>query len=294
MEVWLDQFLHHLAAERGLAENTLAAYARDIRDFSAFLHQEQLTLERVEAGTVVSYLLFLQQQGRAAATLARRLAVLRSFYRFLLQEELVSMDPIGDLPGPRLVRHLPRVLTVEEVSAILEQSAGPQPAGLRDRAMLELDYATGLRVSELLGLNVSDVHLAAGYVRCLGKGQKERVVPFGSVAKHWLEKYLEAGRPQLVKHSRERGLFLNRAGGRLSRQGFWKILKKYVRQASITKDISPHSLRHSFATHLLENGADLRLVQELLGHADISTTQIYTHLTQDKLREVYQKAHPRS
>lgn len=288
---WTDLFLDYLLLERGLAENTLRAYRRDLDDYLAFLTRAGLGLEAGEA--VPSYLRDLQTRGCAPATRARRLSCLRRFYRFLASEGLVGADPTAAVPSPRRGLKLPRVLTVGEVDRLLTQPRTSTPTGLRDRAMLELLYATGLRVSELVELKVADVNVAQGYVRCLGKGQRERVVPFGSMAARYLRAYLTEVRPRLVAR-RSPYLFVNRRGRPLSRQAMWKLIKKYARRAGIDKTIGPHVLRHSFATHLLENGADLRTVQELLGHADISTTQIYTHVSAAHLREVYARAHPRA
>lgn len=288
---WADLFLDYLLLERGLAENTLRAYRRDLDDYLSFLTRTGLGLEAGEA--VPSYLRDLQARGCAPATRARRLSCLRRFYRFLASEGLVEADPTAAVPSPRRGLKLPQVLTVGEVDRLLSQPRTSTSTGLRDRAMLELLYATGLRVSELVELKVADVNVTQGYVRCLGKGRRERVVPFGSVAARYLRAYLTEVRPRLVGR-RSPYLFVNRRGRPLSRQALWKLIKRYARLAGIVKTISPHVLRHSFATHLLENGADLRTVQELLGHADISTTQIYTHVSAAHLREVYARAHPRA
>ncbi|KKM08871.1 recombinase XerD [Clostridiales bacterium PH28_bin88] len=295
MRTWVDEFIHYLAVERGLADNTLASYYGDLQQFLAFLHQMQVsTWLEASKGEILAYLLYLQKEGRAPATMSRHLAALKSFYHFLVQERVIPQDPTVDLESPRLSKKLPRVLSSEEIELLLKQPNTSRPAGLRDKAMLELLYATGLRVSELISLDMENLSLEMGYVRCLGKGSKERIVPMGSVATHFLSAYLELARGKLMKIPGERGIFLNQHGGRLTRQGCWKIIKKYARQARIKKEITPHTLRHSFATHLLENGADLRSVQEMLGHADIATTQIYTHLTNKKLKEVYDRTHPRA
>ncbi len=293
---YIEAFLSYLGAERGLSHNTLDSYGRDLRQFSDFLREQPhpMPIERAGKSQVLAYLLGLQRQGRAAATVARRLAALKGFFQFLVREGVAREDPTIQLASPKLKRRLPKVLTVPEVEQILAQPRLDTAAGLRDKAMLELLYATGIRVSELVSLNMNDVNLEHGFVRCLGKGEKERVVPMGSVAVAALREYIRLGRPKLLRSPRERCLFLNHNGHRLTRQGFWKILKRYGQHAPIPKEITPHTLRHSFATHLLENGADLRAVQEMLGHADISTTQIYTHLTQARLREVYTRAHPRA
>ncbi len=287
----IGQFLDHLAVERGLARNTLDSYGRDLRDFAAFCAQSGMAASR--AG-IAAYLVALQRLGRSPATISRRLAALRAFYRFLAGEQPDMEDPTAALTSPRARRRLPRVLAVDDVAALLERPGGDRPAGLRDRAMLELLYATGIRVSELCGLDLESVDFEQGCVRCTGKGSKERIVPVGEVARHWLLRYLGEARGGLLRHPDEPALFLNLRGQRLSRQGFWKILKKHGLAAAIDKPLTPHVLRHSFATHLLEAGADLRAVQEMLGHSDISTTQIYTHLSQGRLRTVYRQAHPRA
>ncbi|WP_254388627.1 site-specific tyrosine recombinase XerD [Thermanaeromonas sp. C210] len=295
MQQLLDDFLYYLAVERGLAENTLASYHSDLEQYFNYLAEAKVTsLEDAGRGLIVAYLVRLQQQGRSPATICRHLAALRSFYQFLVREGVLASDPTATMESPRQARKLPRVLTVEEVELLLNQPRTKTPAGLRDKAMLELLYASGLRVSELVSLNVDQVNLQEAYVRCVGKGARERVVPIGPVACFYLKAYLEHGRGRLLKGRKETALFINQQGKRLSRQGCWKIIKAYARAAGLPRNITPHTLRHSFATHLLENGADLRSVQELLGHADISTTQIYTHLTQKKIREIYNHTHPRA
>lgn len=295
MEGLIDAFIHYLAVERGLAENTLISYRRDLIQFKKFLQREKgSNIKDVGRNVILAYLLFLQKEGRAPATISRHLAALKSFFSFLLNERLIERDPTVNLESPKLEKRLPKVLTVEEVDLLLAQPQPVDPAGMRDKAMLELLYATGIRVSELISLDVEHVNLELSYIRCFGKGAKERIIPMGSVARRWVRTYLERGRPRLLKSRGERALFLNHHGRRMTRQGFWKIIKKYAASAGIKKDITPHTLRHSFATHLLENGADLRSVQEMLGHADITTTQIYTHLTRGRLKEVYSKTHPRA
>lgn len=294
MQGWIERFIHYLAIERGLAENTLVSYYHDLQQYMSFLAERDVKVEEGTAGLIIAYLQGLEKKGRKPATISRHLAALKSFHHFLVQERVIMRDPTADLEAPRLGRRLPRVLSIDEVEFLLGQPRTNRPAGLRDKAMLELIYATGLRVSELVSLNVGQLNLEMGFVRCLGKGQKERIVPVGSVASYWLRCYLEQARPKLVKETEEEALFVNQQGQRLTRQGFWKILKKYARLAQLDTNITPHTLRHSFATHLLENGADLRVVQELLGHADIATTQIYTHITRRHVREVYERTHPRA
>lgn len=295
MKKLIHEFINYLSVERGLAMNTLESYGRDLRQYSQYLQKDdESALDSVSRGTILNYLMHLQTQGKATATIARRLAALKAFYQFLVREKMIKSDPTANLESPKLEKRLPKVLTVSEVERLLAQPNGAEAAGLRDRAMLELLYATGLRVSELVSLDVGDANLETGYIRCSGKGSKERVVPLGSLAIISCREYLTLGRKRLVKDRDELALFVNHHGHRLTRQGFWKIVKKYADDAKIEKEITPHTLRHSFATHLLENGADLRSVQEMLGHADISTTQIYTHVTKGRLKEVYARAHPRA
>ncbi len=295
MESLIQEFIDYLGHEKGLSSNTLESYSRDLKQYYGFLSGDSAaSLESASQSTIVAYLMYLRKQGKATATIARRLAALKAFYQFLVKENYVSLDPTDDLSSPKLERKLPKVLTVDEVERLLSQPDLTLPAGKRDKAMLELLYATGIRVSELVNLNVLDVDLREGFVRCMGKGSKERVVPMGDIAIAALKSYLETARGKLIADPKERAVFVNHHGKRLTRQGFWKIVKKYATQAQIRKEITPHTLRHSFATHLLENGADIRAVQEMLGHADISTTQIYTHVTKDRLKDVYAKSHPRA
>ena len=291
----IEEFVNYLGVERGLAQNTLQSYSRDLVQYYHYLEQvDGASPENASSTQIMGYLRDLQRQGKATATVARRLAALKAFYQFLVMEKKVEADPTANLESPRLEKKLPNVLTVQEVEHLLSQPDIRTVAGVRDRAMLELLYATGIRVSELVALNCSDVNSEMGFVRCTGKGSKERIIPVGSIALKNLRDYLQSSRPKLCRRGNEQAVFLNQHGRRLTRQGFWKIIKKYARQARIEKKITPHTLRHSFATHLLENGADLRAVQEMLGHADISTTQIYTHITRGRLKEVYSKAHPRA
>ncbi|CAH0292096.1 Tyrosine recombinase XerD [Peribacillus frigoritolerans] len=244
---------------------------------------------------ILHFLVQLKDQGKSSKTVARHIASIRSFHQFLLRERVTNQDPSIHIETPKPERSLPKVLSMEEVEALLEAPKKMDEFGLRDKAMLELMYATGMRVSELISMDVSDVHASMGFVRCVGKGNKERIIPIGQTALGAIEHYLESSRGKMAspKH-RTDSLFLNHHGNRLTRQGFWKILKKLVKSAQIEKEITPHTLRHSFATHLLMNGADLRAVQEMLGHADISTTQIYTHITNVRIKDVYSKFHPRA
>ncbi|BBB92937.1 MAG TPA: site-specific tyrosine recombinase XerD [Methylomusa anaerophila] len=295
MESYVNEFINYLAVERGLAQNTLESYGRDLRQFQTFLQNSELDfIKNSDRDTILSYLNSLQSKGRAVSTISRNLAAIKSFYQYLVRERHIEKDPAVNLESPKLEKKLPKILSINEVEELLKQPNTFQPTGLRDKAMLELLYATGIRVSELISLNISDVNLDMGYIKCYGKGAKERIVPLGSIAAKCVQEFITKGRPKLVRTYEEPSLFVNHHGNRLTRQGFWKIIKKYAMEANITKEITPHTLRHSFATHLLENGADLRSVQEMLGHADISTTQIYTHVTKNRLKEVYDKAHPRA
>ncbi len=289
-----EAYLNYALAERGLARNTVEAYARDLADFSTFAARRGVTEPgAVRRSTLTLYLLALRRRGLAPSTVARRLAAIRGWTAFQLREGQIADDPALDLSPSRRARRLPVVLTVDEVERILSQPRGKEPAALRDRAILELLYAAGLRVSELVALDAGDVQLSMEYVRCVGKGSKERIVPIGSQAVGAIRDYLVLARPALAGRRARTALFLNRRGGRLTRQGVWAVLKGHAAQAGIRKPLSPHTLRHSFATHLLDGGADLRAVQEMLGHASIVTTQIYTHLTRSRLRDAYRRAHPR-
>ncbi|MGE5454525.1 MAG: site-specific tyrosine recombinase XerD [Methylocystaceae bacterium] len=295
MEREIAMFTAYLGVEKGLAANTQAAYRRDLHKMMSYLQDKGIkSWVEVSRGQIVEYLACLLDYGMTAATVSRNLSSTKSFYKFLLQEGIVAINPTDDLESPRLARRLPGVLSVEEVDKLLCLPDAIKPLGIRDRAMLELMYASGMRVSELLSLKVDDVNLLAGFSHCMGKGSKERIVPINQTAVEWVGRYLSRSRPLLLRNQTERNLFLNNHGRPLSRQGFWKLLNGYARGAEIKKELTPHTLRHSFATHLLENGADLRAVQEMLGHADITTTQIYTHLTRSRIREVYDAAHPRA
>lgn len=295
MDGYVNEFINYLAVERGLAQNTLESYGRDLRQFQSYLHSSQIDIVKDSSrNTILSYLNSLQNKGRAVSTISRNLAAIKSFYQYLVRERYLEKDPAANLESPKLEKKLPKILSIAEVEELLRQPNTYTPTGLRDKAMLELLYATGIRVSELISLNISDINLDMGYIKCYGKGAKERIVPLGSIAAKCVQDYVNKGRPKLVRTYEEPALFVNHHGNRLTRQGFWKIIKRYAREANIMKEITPHTLRHSFATHLLENGADLRSVQEMLGHADISTTQIYTHVTKNHLKEVYDKTHPRA
>lgn len=295
MEQLVENYLMHLKVERGLAQNTLDSYRRDLAKFVRYV--KNLGVHdpgAVDRRQILSFMDDLHKGGKAASTISRNLAAIRSFYRFLTRENLVGNNPSQQLDSPKIPKRLPYILSVSQVNCLLGQPDTRSPAGLRDKAMLELLYASGIRVSELVDLNCADLNLDMGFTRCLGKGSKERIVPLGSSAVEAVHAYLQHGRPRLLRNNQETAVFVNVHGRRLTRQGFWKILKKYVTAAGFKGEITPHTLRHSFATHLLENGADLRSVQEMLGHADISTTQLYTHVTSNRLRDVYQQYHPRA
>ncbi|TKD69924.1 site-specific tyrosine recombinase XerD [Pseudalkalibacillus hwajinpoensis] len=296
MEDQVQDFLHYLIVERSLSKNTLDAYRRDLAQYVVHLKEKEAlaSLDEVRRVHIVNYLYELKDQGKASTTIARNIASIRSFHQFLLREKAVDQDPSVHIETPKTERKLPKILSTTEVEELLEAPDYSTPFGKRDRAMLEVLYATGLRVSELVDLQMEDVHLTMGFIRTIGKGNKERIVPLGKMARDALTIYLEEGRAQLMKQKKTDMLFLNHRGERLSRQGFWKMLKKLAVKANIVKPLTPHTLRHSFATHLLENGADLRAVQELLGHADISTTQIYTHVTKARLKDIYSTYHPRA
>lgn len=295
MERLIEHFIHYLTVEKGLANNTLDSYKRDLKKYNLFLKMKykDIDVNNTNRSHIIAYLLELKNSGKATSTVSRNLASIRSFYQFLLRDRYIEKDPSQNLESPKIDKRLPKVLSVEEIDHLL-QMPDNSASGIRDKGMLELLYATGIRVSELVSLNIEDLNLGIGLVKCFGKGSKERIIPLGNIAVTSLNDYINKSRLKLRKNENENALFLNHHGRRITRQGFWKIIKKYAEKAKIETDITPHTLRHSFATHLLENGADLRSVQEMLGHADISTTQIYTHLTKAKLKEVYTKTHPRA
>ncbi len=288
----LDDYIQHLRVERGLSQHTVDGYARDLARFGDRLEDENIALAKIDEGTVAGYLVSLSQKGLSARTQARALSAIRGFFRFLVQEGWHSRDPTELLEGPRLLRRLPDVLNRDEVLRLLQTPSGDKPNRVRDRAMLHTMYAAGLRVTELVDLDLGDVNLAEGFVSALGKGNKRRIVPIGEHARVAMAQYLSEVRPKWARPA-SRACFVTARGKAMTRQGFWRIVKKYARAAGISKDISPHKLRHSFATHLLAGGADLRSVQTMLGHADISTTQIYTHVTGDHLRKMHERYHPR-
>ena len=287
-------YLHYLKVERGLSENTIASYGIDLKLFLEYLRENEIpSFKQVNKEVIVNYMQSEKNNNKANSSILRSVSSLRKFFQYLAQEKIIEKDPMLLIDTPKKKQHLPQVLTKEEVEKLLHSPNTGQVLGLRDRAMLELMYATGLRISEIINLKLEDLHLTMGTLQTLGKGHKERIVPVGDEAIKWINRYLEEARPKLLKQKRSNYLFLNFHGNNLTRQGVWKNLKAEVRKAGIQKNITPHTLRHSFATHILENGADLRIVQELLGHADISTTQIYTHLSNKQLADIYNRAHPR-
>jgi integrase/recombinase XerD len=294
LDLWIDRFLHHLAVEKGLSQNTLDAYARDLQGYADMVRGRGISeVGQITAEHTRNYFQAMRSRGLSPRSTARVLSTLKGFHRFLLQEQAVKENPLRRLRSPRVVPRLPSVLTAGEVEGLLQQPNPSHPRGIRDRAMLELMYATGLRVSELIHLTVNDVNLEVGYVRTRGKGSKERIVPIGKAAGQALKEYLEGPRRLHPFRSSQPTLFVGTRGRGITRQGFWKILKRYAQTAGIHKRITPHMIRHSFATHLLEGGADLRSVQSMLGHVDIATTQIYTHVSREHLKRLHQKFHPR-
>ncbi|SDM47723.1 site-specific tyrosine recombinase XerD [Bacillus sp. OK048] len=297
MDDYLEKFIEFLMIEKRMAKNTLLSYERDLKSYLQYIkHVEAIeSLDQVQRVHIVQFLFFLKEQGKSAKTIARHVASIRAFHQYLLREHATNQDPTVLIEPPKSERSIPAVLSLEEVEKLLDISYGQGHFGLRDKAMLELLYATGIRVSELIQFNIEHINLTMGFVHVFGKKNKERIIPIGKTAAESLKRYIEDGRINFIaKNHTSDALFLNHQGKRLTRQGFWKILKKLAIEAGIENELTPHTLRHSFATHLLENGADLKAVQEMLGHADISTTQIYTHVTKSRLKDVYSKFHPRA
>ncbi len=290
----IDEYLNFMAVEKGASRNTIDGYSRDLNRYAGFI-EERGILEMSGVGTedVIAYLASLHAEGLAANSVNRALAALRGFYRYLLREKRVDHTPMAHIVLAKVWSRLPDVLSRDEMALLLAQPGAETPADIRDSAMLELMYATGIRVSELIGLTLNSINWQVGYLVAMGKGEKERIVPLGQTAYERVKRYQEGARPLLLKGHVSDQLFLNRSGKGLTRQGFWKIVKKYAAKAGLSKAIHPHTFRHSFASHLLEGGADLRSVQIMLGHADISTTQIYTHVTRERLKEIHRKYHPR-
>lgn len=294
MEVLVQKFINFLERDKRLSLNTLQSYRRDIEQYISYLEGINLhNISNTNKTTVIAYLLHLQKKGRATSTISRNLASIRSFYQYAAKNKILDLDPTAELESPKVEKKLPQILSTQEVELLLEQPKCVDLKGYRDKAMLELLYATGIRVSELISLNITDVNVDMGFIKC-NKGTRERMIPIGSMAISALQEYLAKSRTLLIQKSDEKALFVNINGKRLTRQGFWKIIKQYKNQAKISKDITPHTLRHSFAAHLLENGADLRSIQEMLGHSDISSTQIYAQIAKNKIKEIYKKTHPRA
>ncbi|MEK8127489.1 site-specific tyrosine recombinase XerD [Paenibacillus filicis] len=291
----LQAFKTFLTEERGLSPNTLDSYERDILQYLDYLEQSGVVAwSETGKASITGYLLSLKQKGRATATVTRTVISIRRFYQFMVRVRRIDHDPSIHMETPKLEKRIPQVLSVQEVGKLLDAPLASSTGGFRDKVMLEMLYATGIRVSELISLDVESVNPGLGFIRCMGKG-KERVVPLGQIASGLAQTYIDSVRPGLLKQDKqENALFLSHLGTRMTRQGFWKIMKRYAREAGINQEITPHTLRHSFAAHLIENGADLRSVQEMLGHADISSTQIYTQLTRSKMKDVYDRSHPRA
>jgi len=293
-EATIDTYLAYLRDVRRLSGNTLESYSRDLAALAAFAERAGHSVDALSRRDLEAFARQLMSTGLSPRSVARTIACIRGYYRFLLLEKRIATDPAEDLSAPRAWPALPKYLDLEDVDRLLSAPDPTIPRGLRDKALIELLYATGLRVSELLSLRPGDLNLDAMYLTCIGKGDKQRIVPLGHAAADWIQRYTREARPALLKQRKSPWLFVNaKAGGRLSRVGFWKLLKEYGIKAGVTRELSPHVLRHSFATHLLERGADLRAIQMMLGHADLSTTQIYTHVLEARLRAVYDKFHPR-
>lgn len=291
----IDSFLTYLTAVKGLSKNTLESYGRDILKLAVFLEGKNITrIDQVDYKHILDFLTYLKEQGLNTRSTSRTLISIRQFFKFLLTEKFIESDPTFLIRTPKTKRVLPEALSLEDVEKLLSSPDESSPEGIRDKSMLELLYATGIRVSELVELRLNDVNFELGYIIAYGKGSKQRIVPIGEKAKIKLREYLDTSRPKLLKSRTSPHLFVTRLGRKMTRQGFWKIIKAYSRKSGLTKKISPHTLRHSFATHLLERGADLRAIQVMLGHSDISTTQIYTHVERERLKEVHKKYHPRS
>jgi integrase/recombinase XerD len=296
MQELLTKYFNYLLIERGIAQNTLESYSRDLRRFVLFVHEEKrlANLNEVTPEVITEYLVRIRDEGLAANSMNRSLAALRGFYKYLLREKIIKKNPLANIELAKVWMKLPDTVSKEEMTAILAQPGTQSNPAIRNTAMLELLYATGIRVSELINLTMNSVNWQVGFLIVMGKGSKERIVPVGKVAYDCVRRYVDEVRPKLMEKKSTDVLFLNRFGRKFSRQGFWKIVVGYAKQAGLQKKVYPHTFRHSFASHLLEGGADLRTVQVMLGHSDISTTQIYTHITRERLKEVHEKYHPRS
>ncbi len=297
MQEQIQAFLRFITVEKGYAQNTLSAYQNDLNQMAAYLRTKdpEMTWASVTREDVSDYIVHMKSLTYSSTTVARKLAALKSFFHFLTIDQIITENPAAMLDSPKVRKYLPKALSTHDVDRLLAEPAkDPSPKGQRDRAIMETLYATGMRVTELINLNVDDVNMSDGHIRCMGKGAKERIVPLYPQALAALQTYVQTGRQQFLKDPLQRALFLNQRGERLTRQGLWLIIKEYARRVGITFEVTPHTLRHSFATHMLSGGADLRNVQALLGHANVNTTQVYTHVSNERLREVYNEAHPRA
>ena len=294
MKNLFEKYCNYLENGKQASENTLLSYKRDIKAFALYLDEKKLAVDKVSGTMILDYLMKLQKEGKSASTVSRNLASIRSFYRFIQNEGVITQDPTANLHSLKAEKKLPEVLTGEEIENLLNQPDVREAKGCRDKAMLELLYATGMRVSEMIDLKMSDVDMDIGYINC-NQGKKMRVIPIYSLAKKAVKNYIQTSRGQLVRNGKDvENLFVNCSGTKMTRQGFWKIIKHYALTANIKKDITPHTLRHSFATHLLENGADLKSIQEMLGHTDISSTKVYASVLKKHLKDVYKNSHPRA
>lgn len=293
MERQLKYFFDFLENDKKLSDNTLQSYKRDLKQFKRYIEACEINYNHVKEEDIKDYIKELQEEGKKASSISRCIASIRSFYQFVLKRKKIKVDPTANIQSPKIEKRVPSVLTSKEVELLLDQPKDVDLKGTRDKAMLEFAYATGMRVTEIISLNIDDVNLEEGYVTCK-TGNKQRTIPLGTMSLNALKEYVDDARDVLIKNDDEKALFVNVNGGRLTRQGFWKIIKYYKEQAHITKDITPHVLRHSFATHLLQNGADLKAIQAMLGHSDISSTQVYMQFQDGALKDVYHKAHPRA
>ena len=293
MEKQIKLFLDFIQNDKKLSDNTLQSYQRDINQYEKYVNEKQIDYLKADEKTIKSYLEYLQEVGKKASTVARNLASTRSFYQYLVRTKVIAHDPTNGIQAPKIEKRVPSILTAKEVELLLEQPQDVDLKGIRDKAMLEFAYATGMRVTEIISLNISDVNLKESYVSCK-TGSRQRNIPLGTLSMKALKEYIDDARPYMIKDESIDALFVNVNGKRLTRQGFWKIVKYYKDQAHITKDITPHVLRHSFATHLLQNGADLKAIQTMLGHSDISSTQVYMQFQDEGIKNVYRKAHPRA
>lgn len=292
MDGVIKEFINNLTYSKPLSKNTVESYSRDLKQFLEYLKNEGLDYKKVKRTNIIAYTIYLQKMGKATSSILRTMATIRAFYKENIKKGIIDIDPTIDIDSPKIEKKFPEILTVDEVETLLAMPNECDPKGSRDKAMLEVLYATGIRVTELINLNVQDVNVMLNYIKC--NGNKERIVPIGKLATEALNNYLNNYRHLLLKNEEEEALFLNLRGERLTRQGFWKVIKYYSELAGIKKEITPHTLRHSFAAHLIENGADLKSVQQMLGHSDISTTQIYADMVKNKITDVYKKSHPRA